>query len=151
MYRHKDYMRRIRRFIDDYEEQIVFNLDQEYLRKTTTPDKLADKIASFGGSWKFILSFGILLGSWMLWNTFSFTTHFDEKPFILLNLILSFTAAFQAPIIMMSQNRHASREKSEQIVNFAINYKAELEIEDLRNRLQRIETALEKIANLPGQ
>lgn len=73
----------------------------------TFGERLADDIASFAGSWKFILLFGFLLGSWILFNSLAVFEiyHFDPYPFILLNLVLSFIAAFQAPFIMMSQNR----------------------------------------------
>lgn len=77
----------------------------------------------------------------MLFNTLALTKsfHFDEPPFILLNLCLSFLAVFQAPIIMMSQNRQAARDKNESIVNFAINYRAVEEVDDMQGHLHRIE------------
>ncbi|MCL6598240.1 MAG: DUF1003 domain-containing protein [Alicyclobacillus macrosporangiidus] len=124
------------------------HLDEEYLRKTTWADRLADRIAKFGGSWVFIISFAAFLALWMIWNTVSFTWHFDKPPFILLNLILSFIAAFQAPIIMMSQNRQAARDKHESIIDFAINYKAEQEIDDMQSHLHRIEGKLYELETL---
>jgi uncharacterized membrane protein len=89
----------------------------------------------------------------MVWNTLTFTKalHFDPAPFILLNLILSFTAAFQAPIIMMSQNRQAARDKREAMTNFAINYKAEQEINDIQGHLHRGEAAAEMILRMQKQ
>lgn len=74
-------------------------------------DRWADNISAFGGSWRFVGIFAGFLLLWMIWNSAPFLPRFDLAPFILLNLILSFTAAFQAPIIMMSQNRHAEVEK----------------------------------------
>ncbi|WP_258171359.1 DUF1003 domain-containing protein [Paenibacillus sp. R14(2021)] len=109
---------------------------------TTFSDRLADHIAKFGGSWTFIGYFCALLAAWMVWNTIPFikSAHFDEPPFILLNLCLSFLAAFQAPIIMMSQNRQNARDKHESVIDFAINYKAEQEIDDIQNHLHLIIT-----------
>ena len=77
-----------------------------------------------------------------------FTKHFDKPPFILLNLILSFIAAFQAPVIIMSQNRQASRDKHESIIDFAINYKAEQEIDDMQSHLHRMEAEIMTIKQL---
>ncbi|NRD80071.1 DUF1003 domain-containing protein [Bacillus sp. BRMEA1] len=132
---------RIDRLVDDYESNIMIHLDEEYMRSTTKADRLADQIAKFGGSWKFIIWFALFLTSWIIWNTIAFTKHyhFDEPPFILLNLCLSFIAAFQAPVIMMSQNRQTARDKHESIIDFAINYKAEQEIDDMQGHLHRIE------------
>ncbi len=141
----EDYAKRIDRLVDDYEERILNHLNQEYVRKTKWSDRIADKIATFGGSWKFIISFAVFLTLWMIWNVTVFTKHFDSPPFILLNLILSFIAAFQAPIIMMSQNRQTARDKHESIIDFAINYKAEQEIEDMQGHLHRIESRLQEI------
>jgi uncharacterized membrane protein len=84
----------------------------------------------------------------MIWNSLGFTKHFDKPPFILLNLILSFIAAFQAPVIMMSQNRQAARDKHESIIDFAINYKAEQEIDDMQSHLHRMEAEIMSIKQL---
>ena len=141
--------RRIDRLVDSYEKSILTNLDEAYQRKTSWSDRLADRIAAFGGSWKFIIYFASFLFVWIVWNTLSFTRfHFDKPPFILLNLCLSFIAAFQAPVIMMSQNRHAARDKHESIIDFAINYKAEQEIDDLQKHLHRLEGELMEIKKL---
>ncbi|WP_148505231.1 DUF1003 domain-containing protein [Paenibacillus beijingensis] len=136
-----NYGDKVSRLVDEYERQVLALIDKEYERKTTRADKVADKVAEFGGSWTFITVFSLFLGSWMLINTLQLTKiiHFDEPPFILLNLILSFTAAFQAPIIMMSQNRQAKRDRREAIIDYSINYKAELEIDDMQGHLHRIE------------
>jgi len=146
----KNDAQRIDRIVDNYENKIMKHLDEEYVSQTTKADRLADQIASFGGSWKFITLFAIFLIVWMLWNTLRFTksVHFDEPPFILLNLCLSFIAAFQAPVIMMSQNRHEARDKHESLIDFAINYKAEQEIDDIQSHLHRIETELGQIKKL---
>jgi uncharacterized membrane protein len=141
---------RIDRLVDNYESRIMTHLDEEYVRHTTRADRLADQIAKFGGSWKFILWFSVFLAAWIFWNIIAFTKHFhfDEPPFILLNLCLSFIAAFQAPVIMMSQNRQAAHDKHESIIDFAINYKAEQEIDDMQGHLHRIEGELIQIKQL---
>lgn len=144
----KEDKRRIDRLVDHYEKSILTHLDDEYIRRTTWSDRVADRISAFGGSWKFITFFAFFLGFWMVWNTLPYTRHFDSKPFILLNLILSFIAAFQAPVIMMSQNRQAARDKHESIIDFAINYKAEQEIDDMQSHLYRIENELLSLKEL---
>ena len=145
----KDYGTRINRLVADYEEHILSHLENEYAKRTTRGDRIADQVAAFGGSWKFIFIFSIFLVLWMLINTLALTRmiHFDEPPFILLNLILSFTAAFQAPIIMMSQNRQSARDKRETVIDFSINYKAEQEINDMQMHLHRIEADFSSFRN----
>lgn len=144
-----DYNKRINLLVDEFESRIHTHLNEEYTKSTKWSDKLADKIASFGGSWKFIISFFVILVLWIIVNSLSFTKviHFDEAPFILLNLVLSFLAGFQAPIIMMSQNRQAARDKKETIVDFAINYKAEQEIDDMQGHLHRLESDFAQFRN----
>lgn len=142
-------LNRIDRLVDTYEKSILTHLDNEYSTQTKWSDRLADKIASFGGSWTFILFFMLFLSGWILINSLPILPiHFDPHPFILLNLCLSFIAAFQAPIIMMSQNRQAARDKHESVVDFAINYKAEQEIDDMQNHLHRIEDELSEIKQM---
>lgn len=131
--------------VSNYEEKIIKHITSEYIKNTSWSDRLADKIAKFGGSWKFITIFAIFLTLWIVWNTLFFTKHFDESPYILLNLVLSFVAAFQAPIILMSQNRHAEQDKHEAIIDFAINYKAEQEIDDIQSHLHRFEDDIHEI------
>ena len=138
----REKLERIDRLVDNYENIIVARLDDEYTSKTRRSDRLADIIASFGGSWRFITLFAVFLTAWILWNALPFTPHFDPHPFILLNLCLSFIAAFQAPVIMMSQNRQAARDKHESIIDFAINYKAEQEIDDIQEHLRVLEEKL---------
>ena len=137
--------KRIDKLVDNYERTIISRVNETYLLNTSRADQLADSIARFGGSWKFILFFFSFLILWMVWNILQFTHHFDEPPFILLNLILSCLAAFQAPIIMMSQNRQATRDKDESIIDFAINYKAEQEIDDMQGHLHRLEKHISEI------
>ena len=145
----REKLNRIDRLVDDYEKSILTNLDNKYVTKTKWSDRLADNIASFGGSWKFIIIFAVFLLIWILWNALPFiSSHFDPQPFILLNLCLSFVAAFQAPIIMMSQNRQVKRDKHESVIDFAINYKAEQEIDDIQSHLHRMEGEMKEIKEL---
>lgn len=140
---------RIDRLVNSYEEIILSRVEEEYSQTARASDKLADKIASFGGSWKFIGFMTVFLGLWIVWNLLPFTPwHFDGAPFILLNLLLSFTAAFQAPVIMMSQNRQAARDKHESIIDFAINYKAEQEIDDMQSHLHRLEMEIHDLKRI---
>ena len=122
------------------EEFLSKNLNDEYEEKLTFGQELADKIASFGGSWKFILSFGAILVIWIVINTvvLSKGQQFDEYPFILLNLVLSCLAALQAPVIMMSQNRQEAKDRLRSEQEYKINLKAELEIRHLMSKLDQL-------------
>jgi uncharacterized membrane protein len=97
--------------------------------------RVADKVASFGGSWAFIITFFILLGIWVMANLFMLTRPFDPYPFILLNLILSSIAALQAPVIMMSQNRKEQKDRQRAQNDYLINLKAEIEIRNLHSKI----------------
>ena len=144
-----DRLSRIDKMVESYEKRVAARLDEDYEQHTRRSDRVADKVASFGGSWTFIIIFACFLFVWITINLLPFLgIQFDPKPFILLNLILSFIAAFQAPIIMMSQNRQAARDKHESIIDFAINYKAEQEIDDMQKHLHRMEAELAEIKAL---
>jgi uncharacterized membrane protein len=100
---------------------------------------LSDQIASFGGSWRFIILFGVVLVLWIILNGFLLLNRgFDPYPFILLNLILSCLAAMQAPIIMMSQNRAELRDRLRSENDYKINLKAELEIRHLHEKIDHL-------------
>ena len=145
----KEKLTRIDRLVDNYEKKVAMRLDEEYETHTKFSDRIADKVAAFGGSWVFIIIFSTFLLTWILINLLPFIPfHFDPHPFILLNLILSFVAAFQAPIIMMSQNRQAARDKHESVIDFAVNYKAEQEIDDVQGHLHRLENELSEIKQM---
>lgn len=140
---------RIDSLVQNYEKRVAARLDQEYEHETKLSDRVADRVATFGGSWTFIIIFALFLISWILINVLPILpAHFDPHPFILLNLILSFIAAFQAPIIMMSQNRQAARDKHESVIDFAINYKAEQEVDDMQAHLHRMEKELSEIKQM---
>ncbi len=105
----------------------------------TRGQHLADKVATFGGSWTFILSFGAFLVCWILVNVILFSDKgFDPYPFILLNLILSCIAALQAPVIMMSQNRQEEKDRERAKKDYMINLKSELEIRMLHEKIDHL-------------
>jgi len=102
-------------------------------------ERLADKIASFGGSWSFLITFGVLLVAWVVVNSVVLVARpFDPYPFILLNLILSCLAAIQAPIIMMSQNRQEAKDRLRSQHDYQVNLKAELEIRHLHEKVDHL-------------
>jgi uncharacterized membrane protein len=115
------------------------NIEADIEEAFTTGQKVADRIATFGGSWPFIGIFFSFLVVWMLINIFLFSTKpFDPYPFILLNLILSCLAAIQAPIIMMSQNRKEQRDRIRSEHDYKVNLKAELEIKLLHEKIDHM-------------
>lgn len=104
----------------------------------TLGQQLADKVASFGGSWTFIIAFGGFILCWILTNVYLLHTSFDPFPFILLNLLLSCLAAIQAPIIMMSQNRQDEKDRDRSRKDYMINLKAEVEIRMLHEKIDHL-------------
>lgn len=120
-------------------ELIAANIDRDMQDQLSFGDKLADRIAAFGGSWRFILIFFGLLGGWILVNTvLLFMKPFDPYPFILLNLILSCIAAIQAPIIMMSQNRQEEKDRRRSENDYKVNLKSEIEIRTLHEKVDHL-------------
>jgi len=116
----------------------IFSKDNPLTKgKTTFGQKAADKLTTWAGSWTFIIIFLVFLLLWMIFNTtfLIFGTAWDSKPFIMLNLILSCLAAIQAPIILMSQNRQAQRDRLKAEYDYRINKKAEKEIQEIRDFL----------------
>ena len=115
------------------------NIQDEMEAELTFQQRLADKIAEFGGSWVFIITFFSFILVWMILNIWILTTGpFDPFPFILLNLILSCLAAIQAPIIMMSQNRKEQKDRKRSEYDYKINLKAELEIKLLSEKIDHL-------------
>jgi uncharacterized membrane protein len=108
-------------------------------------DRVADSVAQFGGSWTFIIAFGVVLVVYACVNVVLAGRAWDPYPFILLNLFLSMLAAVQAPVIMMSQNRQDEKDRLRGELDFAVNRKAEIEITQLAARLNRIEDRLDDI------
>ena len=112
---------------------------EEDEQEITFGQKLADKVAEFGGSWGFIIFFMTFLVIWILLNVFWLSHHgFDPYPFILLNLILSCIAAIQAPVIMMSQNRQEEKDRERAKKDYKINLKSELEIRELHEKIDHL-------------
>jgi len=105
----------------------------------TFGERMADRVAEFGGSWTFISLFGFFLIAWAVINTMMLGSHaFDPYPYIFLNLMLSMLAAIQAPIIMMSQNRQAARDRMTMIRDFEVNLKSESAIDELHKRIDHL-------------
>ncbi len=115
------------------------NVQDEIEAELTIGQKIADKVAAFGGSWTFIITFFSFIVVWMtIYVWFMATKPFDPYPFILLNLILSCLAAIQAPIIMMSQNRQEQKDRQRSEHDYKINLKAELEIKLLSEKMDHL-------------
>ncbi|HEY0764189.1 MAG TPA: DUF1003 domain-containing protein [Pyrinomonadaceae bacterium] len=141
-------------------KRVTRNINREMEEKMTLGQKVADKVASFGGSWTFIFLYGGALIIWMSINTFILArvghgpdgAQWDPYPYILLNLMLSMTAALQAPIIMMSQNRAGEKDRLAAEQDFRVNLKSELMLEELvrkdRERTEQLDEILKSVESL---
>lgn len=117
-------------------ELLAANVNTDFEQQLTTGQWVADHVAEFGGSWTFIICFGVVMLIWILVNTVLFVVRpFDPYPFILLNLVLSCLAAIQAPVIMMSQNRQESKDRMRSENDYLVNLKAEIEIRHLNAKM----------------
>ena len=114
------------------------NINEEFNTNSTFGQRVADKVAEFGGSWNFIILFAVIIGLWITVNCIALTRRFDPFPFILLNLVLSCVAAMQAPVIMMSQNRQEAKDRLRSEHDYQINLKAELEIKNLSEKMDHL-------------
>ncbi|MBI4490022.1 MAG: DUF1003 domain-containing protein [Deltaproteobacteria bacterium] len=114
------------------------NINEVYEEGLTFGERAADRLAQFGGSWTFIFIFTLVLVAWMTVNTAALARPFDPYPYILLNLVLSSLAAIQAPIILMSQNRLAEKDRLRAENDYEVNLKAELEIQQLHEKLDEL-------------
>ena len=134
-----DHINKLNKIVADSireEELIVQNLSTPIEEDLQPGELLSDRVASFGGSWKFIIFFGIILVFWIVLNTVILLDRaFDPYPFILMNLILSCIAALQAPVIMMSQNRKEEKDRKRSENDYLINLKAEIEIRTLHQKM----------------
>ena len=131
---------RLRRTDELLRHRVSRNVNQEEEAQLTFADRLADKIAEFGGSWKFIISTIALFIVWIVVNTFLLTRKpFDPFPFVLLNLALNVIAALQAPIIMMSQNRQSNKDRLRADLDYQVNLKNELALTEILRRLKILE------------
>lgn len=127
--------------------RIARDIQLEFEGSLTFGEKLADRVALFGGSWTFIIIFAVVLMAWVSTNSlFLGSGAFDPYPYIFLNLVLSMIAAIQAPIIMMSQNRQSAKDRLAVSHDYEVNLKAELEIMALHEKLDAMRTSqLEEI------
>jgi CRP/FNR family transcriptional regulator, cyclic AMP receptor protein len=141
-------------------QRVTRNVNTEMEKKLTVGQRIADKVAAFGGSWRFIILYSSILIVWMAANTFflarySSGAQFDPYPYILLNLMLSMTAAMQAPVILMSQNRATERDRFAAEQDFKVNLKSELMLDSLtrsdRERSVQIEKLMGAVTSLQGQ
>jgi uncharacterized membrane protein len=124
--------------------QTARNLNQEFEERLTFGNRLADKVAAIGGSWRFIIGFALFLAAWAAMNAVVLVEHaFDPYPYIFLNLLLSMLAALQAPIIMMSQNRQAEKDRLAAALDYEINVKAETAISELHEKVDRLLARIE--------
>ena len=122
-------------------KHVARNTNKEFDEKLTFGQRLADQVASFGGSWTFIMIFASILLSWVILNSVilaRMNSAFDPYPYILLNLFLSMLASIQAPIIMMSQKRQAAKDRLDAAHDYEVNMKAELEIADLHKKMDEL-------------
>lgn len=127
--------------IDSLKEHEVLarNVNTEFDRVLSFGERLADNVATFGGSWRFIIIFGSVLGVWIIINSLVLLSRpFDPYPYILLNLVLSCLAAIQAPIIMMSQNRQETKDRLRAEHDYQVNLKAEIEIRQLHTKMDQL-------------
>jgi uncharacterized membrane protein len=114
-------------------------------------ERLADRVAAIGGSWSFIIGFGLFLAAWAILNTLVLTRHaFDPFPFIFLNLMLSMLAALQAPVIMMSQNRQAAKDRLEARLDYETNLRSEAQIGQLLDEIAELRRELRGVTGTPG-
>lgn len=131
------------KLISDLRPRIVTDdVYEEIDERASVGDRLADKISTWAGSWRFILSFCFLMAVWIGVNGYLGTKAFDPFPFILLNLALSTLAALQAPVILMSQNRQASKDRAVAQNDYQVNLKNEVEIADLHRKMDGLSDAL---------
>jgi uncharacterized membrane protein len=115
------------------------NVNREFEKTLTFGERLADKVAAVGGSWSFIIGFCLFLATWAVVNAMILVqTAFDPYPFIFLNLLLSMLAALQAPVIMMSQNRQAAKDRLSAALDYEVNVKAEAAIAELHDKVDRL-------------
>src|SRR6266567_2121203 len=124
------------------------NVNEVIEEKSSLGDRIADAVARFGGSWKFIITFGVMLTVYTAVNVLLTKKAWDPYPFILLNLFLSMLAAIQAPVIMMSQNRQDTKDRLRGELDYDVNRRAEAEIQELANRLNLLNDKIGDVDDL---
>jgi uncharacterized membrane protein len=135
-----DIPERERRVIERVAKRVAISRDTNVENEAamTFGDRLADQVASFGGSWKFLILFAVSIAAWVLMNSVMLIAGFDPYPYILLNLFMSMLASIQAPVIMMSQNRQAVKDRLAAAHDYEVNLKAEIEIMALHEKLDEM-------------
>ena len=137
------------------DKKVAKNINITHNAGFSLGDRVSDKMADVAGSWAFILTFIGILTVWIIGNIILLNKPFDPFPFILLNLVLSCIAALQAPVIMMSQNRQETKDRIRSENDYKVNLKAELIIEDLHSKIDKLilsnELLIEKINSLEGK
>ena len=126
----------INRFIN--RGRVARNVAHEFEERLTLGQRVADRFAEVMGSWPFIITQSVILIFWVVLNVTAYIKHWDPYPFILLNLALSFQAAYAAPIIMMSQNRQAEKDRLQTKNDYDVDLKAEMEIMQLHEKLNEL-------------
>ncbi|MFZ5974170.1 MAG: DUF1003 domain-containing protein [Bacillota bacterium] len=119
-------------------EKLSRNINHVQESRLSFGDRMADKLAAFAGSWKFIIGFTCVLALWIIVNVYLMSKPYDPYPFILLNLVLSCIAAIQAPVIMMSQNRQEEKDRLRAKNDYKVNLKAEVIVEDLHEKIEKL-------------
>jgi uncharacterized membrane protein len=123
----------------------IRNTNEVFDKQTTIGQRTADKVAAVMGSWSFIITQSVIMVVWIMLNITAYVMHWDPYPFILMNLVLSMQAAYAAPMIMMSQNRQAARDRLEAHNDYLINLKAEEEVRAILEHLDAQNKALLEI------
>ncbi|PSC04855.1 hypothetical protein SLNSH_12285 [Alsobacter soli] len=128
---------------------VARNVNQVFDDRLTWSERIADKVAAIGGSWSFIIGCVVFLGAWAALNAFILAeSAFDPYPFVFLNLLLSMVAALQAPVIMMSQNRQAAKDRLAAALDYEVNVKAETAISELHDKVDRLQAQIEQLVSL---
>jgi uncharacterized membrane protein len=126
----------VHRFIN--RKGVARNVEREFAERRSLGERVSDRIAAVMGSWRFIICQSAALAVWVTLNLAAYANHWDPYPFILLNLALSFQAAYAAPIIMMSQNRQAEKDRLQSKSDYEVNLKAEMEIMQLHEKFNEM-------------
>ena len=135
-----------------HEHPPILNINRRHDSSLTAGERIADRFAEIMGSWTFIIIQSLILSGWIALNAMAFLRHWDPYPFILLNLALSFQAAYAAPIIMMSQNRQADKDRLMAEHDYQINTKAEVEVKSIMQHLeQQDEVMIDILRRLEAQ
>jgi CRP/FNR family transcriptional regulator, cyclic AMP receptor protein len=140
--------RRLRATDELLRAHVTRNLNVEEQERLTFGQRIADRVASFGGSWTFIITFSVVLITYTSINVFLDKKAWDPYPFILLNLFLSMLAAIQAPVIMMSQNRQDTKDRVRSELDFQVNRRAELEIQGLSRKMHLLDERIDDLSDL---